>query len=67
MLGIFKKFFGSKNDREVKKLLPFVTQINQFEEQLQSQPESALREKTAAWKAELKEITPFNYTGMTTW
>ena len=58
MLGlIIKKIIGSKNDREVKKLWPLVRKINEFEAGLQSLPDDALREKTAAWKAELAQIT----------
>jgi len=58
MIGlIFRKIFGSRNDREVKRLRPLVARINQIEQDLQSQPESVLREKTAAWKAKLSTIT----------
>ncbi|MEQ2009091.1 MAG: preprotein translocase subunit SecA, partial [Limisphaerales bacterium] len=57
MLGtIFKKIFGSKNERELKRLWPLVKQINELEAALQSQPADALREKTAAWKAKLSAI-----------
>ncbi len=58
MIGlIFRKVFGSRNDREVKRLRPLVARINQIEQDLQSQPESVLREKTAAWQARLALIT----------
>jgi len=58
MIGlIFRKIFGSRNDREVRRLRPLVARINQIELELQSQPESVLREKTAAWKAKLSAIT----------
>ncbi len=58
MLGLlFKKIFGSRNEREVRKLRPFVAKINELEQQLQALPEEALREKTAAWKAKLSAIT----------
>jgi preprotein translocase subunit SecA len=57
MIGfLFKKIFGSRNDREVRKLRPLVAKINELEQQLQAQPPEALREKTAAWKARLAEI-----------
>jgi len=58
---IIKKIVGSKNDRDVKKLNPLVKKINEHEAALQSQPEEALRAKTAHWKAELsaiKELEP---------
>ncbi len=53
---ILKKIVGSKNQREVRRMLPTVAKINQIEATLQSLPDEALREKTAAWKAELKQI-----------
>jgi preprotein translocase subunit SecA len=58
MIGyIVKKVFGSKNDREVKKLRPMVGTINEFEAGLQSLEEEALRQKTAEWKVRLSAIT----------
>ena len=58
MIGfIVKKFIGSKNDREVKRLRPMVAQINAHEAELQKLPDDALRQKTAAWKEELSKIT----------
>src|SRR5215831_1882773 len=57
MIGlIIKKVIGSKNEREVKRLRPLVAKINEFEAELQKLPADALREKTAAWKAELSKI-----------
>src|SRR5579883_32292 len=57
MIGfIVKKFIGSKNDREVKRLRPLVAKINALEEELHKLPDEALREKTAAWKEELGKI-----------
>src|SRR3954470_1555238 len=58
MIGfIVKKFIGSKNERELKKLRPLVGQINEIEAGLQKLPDEALRQKTAAWKEELSKIT----------
>ncbi len=56
-LWIIKKVFGTKNDREVRRLRPLVARINEFEQSLQALSDDALREKTAAWKAELSPIT----------
>jgi preprotein translocase subunit SecA len=57
MIGfIVKKFIGSKNEREVKKLRPIVAKINEIEKELQKLPDDALRQKTAAWKEELSKI-----------
>jgi preprotein translocase subunit SecA len=57
MIGfIIKKIIGSKNDREVRRLRPKVEEINRLEAELQSLSDDALRQKTAAWKAELSKI-----------
>ena len=57
MLGFLKKIFGTKNEREVRRLRESVVpRINQFEEELQKQSTDVLRQKTAAWKAELVQI-----------
>ena len=57
MIGfIVKKFIGSKNEREVKRLRPLVVKINALEEDLQKAPEDTLRQKTSAWKEELSKI-----------
>src|ERR1044072_6805272 len=57
MIGyIIKKFDGSKNDREVKRLRTLGTQINEIEASLQSLPDDGLRQKTADWKARPAKI-----------
>src|ERR1700723_3623686 len=57
MIGyIVKKFIGSKNDREIKKLRPMVDVINQHEAELQKVSDDVLRQKTADWKARLARI-----------
>ena len=57
MIGyIVKKFIGSKNEREVKRLRPLVAQINTLETELQKASDEELRQKTAAWKEELSKI-----------
>lgn len=53
---LFKKIFGSRNDREVRRLRQIVARINELEQQLQSQPEEVLRTRTAEWKARLSAI-----------
>ena len=53
---ILKKIIGSKNQREVRRMFPTVAKINELEVALQSQSVDVLREKTAAWKAELSQI-----------
>ena len=57
MIGyIVKKFIGSKNDREVKRLRPLVAEINALEAELQKVSDDVLRQKTAAWKEEISKI-----------
>src|ERR1041384_4838787 len=53
---LIKKVFGSKNDREMKKMRPIVARINEIETGLQALSEDDLRNKTADWKAELSTI-----------
>src|ERR1035437_10399235 len=60
MIGyIVKKFIGSKNDREVKRLRPLVAKINAFDAGLQKLADDALRQKTAAWKEEVSKIQDY--------
>src|SRR5256884_1447148 len=57
MVGwILKKILGSKNQRELKRLMPIVHRINEFDEQYKSLSDEALRAKTAIWKGELAKI-----------
>jgi preprotein translocase subunit SecA len=57
MIGyIIKKFIGSKNEREVKRLRPLVARIDAIEIELQKGSTDLLRQKTAAWKDELSKI-----------
>src|SRR5450432_2471478 len=50
---ILKKIFGSKNQREIKRMQPIVRQINAFDEQFKALSDDDLRAKTAAWNNEL--------------
>ena len=55
MLGFLSKLFGgSKSEKDVKNILPLVTQINEHFEQLQSLTNDALRQKTQTFKATIK-------------
>jgi preprotein translocase subunit SecA len=56
IVNLFKALFGSKNDRDVKKIRPVVARINEIEVGLQKLSDDDLRAKTAAWKAELSQI-----------
>ena len=55
-MNLFKAIFGSKNDRDVKKIRPVVARINEIEAGLQKLSDDELRAKTAAWKVELAKI-----------
>src|ERR1017187_8446797 len=57
MTGLIKMIFGSRADREVKRLKPFVSPINEIENGLQKLSDDELRAKTAAWKEELAKIS----------
>lgn len=50
---LLKKLFGSKNEREVKRMLKTVTAINALEEQLLSLSDEQLKAKTDEFKARL--------------
>ncbi len=50
---ILQKIVGSKNQREIRRILPTVSRINEIEEALQREPEEKLREMTRNWQAHL--------------
>src|SRR5205807_3318391 len=57
MVGwVLKKILGSKNQRELKRLMPIVRRVNEFDEQFKNLSDDALRAKTVAWKEELAKI-----------
>jgi preprotein translocase subunit SecA len=54
---ILKKIVGSKNQRELRHMMPIVKQINEIEAGLQSLSDEALRAKTHEWKERLAKIS----------
>src|ERR671923_1329968 len=57
MVGwILKKILGSKNQRELRRLMPTVRRINELDEQFKTLSDDELREKTASWKEEISKI-----------
>ena len=50
---LLKKLFGSKNEREVKRMLKTVQIVNAFEEQMLALSDEQLRAKTTEFKARL--------------
>jgi preprotein translocase subunit SecA len=56
MVQIFlKKIFGTKNEREIKRLWPVVESVNSLEPSVSALPDSALKEKTAEFRRRLQE------------
>ena len=53
---IIKKIIGSKNQRELRRMVPIVKRINEIEAGLQSLPDEALRAKTLEWRDRLAKI-----------
>ena len=55
---LLRKIIGTKNQRQIKKILPVVTQINQIAQGLQEATEDQLRAKTAEWQERFKAFHP---------
>jgi len=55
MLGVLKKIFGSKHERDVKLLMPMVEQINRYYEEYQKLSDDELRAKTQEFRARIHE------------
>jgi preprotein translocase subunit SecA len=62
---IIKKIIGSKHQRILRRILPVVAEINRIEQQLQSEPDSALRERVEKWQEEFRAFhTPAFLSGV---
>jgi preprotein translocase SecA subunit len=57
MLGLIKKIVGTKNDREVKRIRPYVDEINQLEAEFEKLSDAELRAKTEEFKKRVHEAT----------
>jgi preprotein translocase subunit SecA len=55
MIGLLSKVFGTKNDRELKKLWPMVERINSLEPLISGLSDEELRAKTDEFKARLEK------------
>jgi preprotein translocase subunit SecA len=55
MNAVLKKIFGSKNERDMKQMMPLVQQINALEEDYQKLSEEQLKAKTAEFKVRLAQ------------
>ena len=54
-MGILTKIFGTKSDREIKKILPIVKQVNEFYDTLEGKDFSYLQDRTKELQAVIKE------------
>ncbi|MCF7900277.1 preprotein translocase subunit SecA [Candidatus Babeliales bacterium] len=52
---LLAKLLGSRNDREVSKLLPLVEQVNSFESAVQALSDDGLKEKTNEFRKQLAD------------
>src|SRR5688572_84548 len=55
--SLVSKMFGTRHEREAKKLLPLVAEINEIADDLQSVSESELQAQTEKFRALIKERT----------
>ncbi len=53
---VARKIFGSKNEREIKRLRPDVDEINRLEPEISALGDDELRAKIAEWKAKISAI-----------
>ena len=54
-MGILTKIFGTKSDREIKKILPIVKQVNEFYSTLEGKDLSYLQDRTKELQTVIKE------------
>ncbi len=60
MLELIKKIVGTKNDREVKRIRPYVDEINKLEADFQKLSDGELRAKTEQFKKRIHEATGYS-------
>src|SRR5271170_3421147 len=53
---VARKIFGSKNEREIKRLRPDVDEINRLEPEISALSDDELRARVAEWKAKISAI-----------
>lgn len=53
MLGFLKKIIGTKNEREINRIMPVVTQINSLEPSISALSDEQLKDKTSEFKSRL--------------
>jgi len=57
---LLTKIFGSKNDRELKRIQPLVEEINAFEPEIQAMSDDQLRAQTEKFKGRLEQGEAFD-------
>jgi preprotein translocase subunit SecA len=57
---LFPKLLGGKDERELHRLRPLVSRINEIEEKLQREPASKLLELTGSWREHLARYHPLD-------
>ena len=57
MIDWIKKIVGTKNEREIKRIRPYVAEINQLESKYQSLSDAELGAKTVDFKSRIAEAT----------
>jgi preprotein translocase subunit SecA len=56
LTAVAHKVFGSKNDRELKRMRPTVEAINRLEPEISKESDDRLRARIAEWKAKISAI-----------
>ena len=57
---LFPKLLGNKDERELHRLRPIVSRINEIEEKLQREPAAKLHELTESWREHLSRYHPLD-------
>ncbi|MBI4548232.1 MAG: preprotein translocase subunit SecA [Ignavibacteriae bacterium] len=57
MLNLLRKIFPSKSEKDVKRILPIVKEINRYFEGYQQLSDDELRAKTSEFRQRIKEVT----------
>lgn len=58
--NVMKKIFGTKQDRDLKRLIPLVKEINNLEEQMQKLSDEELKAQTPKFKSQLLNGSTLN-------
>ena len=60
LMNLLTKVFGSKNERELKKMQPAVVQINELESEIKALDDAALKRQTARFRERLDNGEPLD-------